>query len=278
MSYVLIIGTVLLGLFSLHKDWHNYKHPWVRKAVPLVLVIVGVLSIIKSYRDSRDAQSAKAKAIAAVNTLQAEIAGLHSQVKAANDAQTQNTKVFLETLNRLSDKVRDLQTKVENEDLRKQLAGVQSDLQKTQKAMAPGPKASLTFSFVPFINPPQGYGHPSPVTEISLPVASDGTAHFDFSIINFTDVSAVNIEVTLIICDRCKFAKEPQGYSRLPGETETQRHRSIDFILPMVNYQTQGVDIMPPTDLDTFDVGIVYRCLTCAVLTGPCKGTVHLNR
>ena len=23
MSYLLILGTVLLGLFSLHKDWHN---------------------------------------------------------------------------------------------------------------------------------------------------------------------------------------------------------------------------------------------------------------
>ena len=153
MSYILILGTVLLGLFSLHKDWHNYKHPWVRKAVPLVLVIVGALSMMKSCRDSRDAQATKTKAANDINILKTEVAGLQGQVKAANEAQTQNTKVFLETLNRLSDKVRDLQTKVESEDLRKQLASVQSDLLKTQKALTPAPKATFALTFVPFINP-----------------------------------------------------------------------------------------------------------------------------
>jgi len=41
MSGILTLCTVLPGLFSLRKDGHNYKHPRVRKAAPLVFLIVG---------------------------------------------------------------------------------------------------------------------------------------------------------------------------------------------------------------------------------------------
>jgi hypothetical protein len=99
MSYILILGTVLLGLFSLHKDWQNYKHPWLRKAVGGILLIVGAVSVIKQYRDNQDAQIMRIKAANDINTLKTELAGLQGQAKAANEAQTQNTKVFLEALN-----------------------------------------------------------------------------------------------------------------------------------------------------------------------------------
>jgi hypothetical protein len=85
---------------------------------------------------ARAAELSKTNATNAINALKTEVAGLHGQVKAADDAQTQNTKVFIESLNRLSDKVRDLQTQVTTEDLRKQLASVQDDLHKTQKGVA----------------------------------------------------------------------------------------------------------------------------------------------
>src|ERR1019366_4614205 len=128
MSYILILGTVLLGLLSLHKDWPNYKYPWVRKAVGVVLLCVGTISVIKQYRDSRAAQNRDRQATSGINALKSEVAGLQGQVRASSEAQTQNTKTFLESLSRLSDKVRDLQTQVTTEGLRKQLASVQHDL------------------------------------------------------------------------------------------------------------------------------------------------------
>lgn len=134
MSYLLILGTVLLALFSWHKDRTNYKHPWVRKAVFILILLVGAASLLKTSFDSRDAQLTRTTAADNINTLKTEVAGLLGQVQAANDAQTQNTKVFLETLNRLSEKVREMQTQITTDDLRKQLAGVQNDLKKTQKA------------------------------------------------------------------------------------------------------------------------------------------------
>ncbi len=223
MAYILIVGTVLLGLFSLHKDWHNYKHSWVRKAVMGTLLVVGACSVLKQGRDTRNARSRDEKANKDITALRTEVAGLKGQVKAANDAQTQNTTVFLENLNRLSEKVRELQTQVTTEALRKQLAGVQSDLQKTRKALEPAPKASLFATFVPFTNPPLGRGHPSAVTEAALPLNSDGSVHIEFTILNLTEVSAVDGELNLLICDACKFLKEPSDFKRLRSQSETER-------------------------------------------------------
>jgi uncharacterized alpha-E superfamily protein len=149
MSYILILCTVALALFSLYKDWNNYKHPRARKAVGVILLMVGTLSIIKQSRDSRDAQMTRTKATADINTLKSEVAGLQGEVKAANAAQTQNTKVFLETLNRLSDKVRELQTKAETEDLRKQLASVQNDLKRDPKGARTCSESDSGIQFLP---------------------------------------------------------------------------------------------------------------------------------
>jgi hypothetical protein len=275
MSYLLILGTVLLGLLSLHKDWHNYK-PWVRRAVAAVLLVVGAFSLIKNYRDNQQAQIARTKAANDINTLKTELAELHGQAKAANDAQTQNTKVFLETLNRLSDKVRDLQTQVKTEDLRKQLASVQSDLQKTQKALAPEPKAALALSFVPVIDPPGG--RPSPVTYKAFPLLPDGTVHVEYTIVNFTEVPALDLEITLIVCAQCKFAKEPQDYSHLPGQTDTERNVMYQRLFPMVAFRTCTVDIVPPKDVDDIQIGMKYRCRTCIVQHGQSSAIVHLLR
>jgi len=281
MSYILILGTILLGLFSLHKDWHNYKHPRVRKAVALVLIIVGAISFIKTYRDNRNAQITNTKATAAINTLQSEVAGLQGQVKAANDAQTRNTTLFLENFNRLSDKVRDLQTKAETEGLRKQLASVQSDLQSTQKAMAPGPKAKLTFSFVPFVIPPPHHDL-VPVTDVKLPAASDGSVHVEFTVVNRSDANALNISLTLVICQGCKFAKEPAGYQKILGDKDTHRWMSVRALYVREFFRAMSVDIFPPT-AEPFMIGFQYRCETCADDTtsnfGTSNfGTVHVIR
>src|ERR1035441_9891909 len=128
MTYILIIGMFLLSLFSLNKDWHTYK-PWKRVIVFVVLLLVGAINIYKSHQDTKDAQIAKTKAENDAVALKTEIAGLQGQVKAFNEAQTQNTTVFLQQFTRLSDKLGTLQTQITTEDLRKQLRGVQNDLQ-----------------------------------------------------------------------------------------------------------------------------------------------------
>jgi hypothetical protein len=77
--------------------------------------------------------------------------------------------------------VSDLQTQVATEALQKKLASVQAELQNTQKALAPGPKAELSFSFAPFPNTP--FGQPIVlVTDKTLPLNVDGSVHIDFEL------------------------------------------------------------------------------------------------
>jgi hypothetical protein len=278
MSYLLILGTVLLGLFSLYKDWGNYKRPWVRRGVCAVLLIVGAFSVIKHYRDNRAAQIRETNATNNIHTLTSEVSGLKGQVQAANEAQTQNTKVFLSNLNRLSDKVGVLQTQVETEELRKQLAGVQGDLQKTQKALTPGPKAKLILSFAPHINPPAGTGEPAAVIDKSLPLSPEGSVHVDLTVLNLSEADAIDVGGELVICDACKFAKEPSGVQRRPELPDTQRFIEFPHLLSLVHSSTVTVDVIPQSVIGTFNVGFAYRCRTCVVERAPSVVTIHLVR
>ncbi len=64
-------------------------------------------------------------------------------------------------------------SKLKAEKLQKELTSVENELQKTQKALEPGPKAELNFSFSPFRKT-------SPielVTEKTLPLNADGSIH-----------------------------------------------------------------------------------------------------
>jgi len=125
---------------------------------------------------------------------------------------------YQESFNVLSQKVADLQAKVKTEELQKQVRSLQADLNANTKALGPGPKAELTFTFAPFPNLPQSM---TPVKDVNLPINADGSVHIDFNIVNLTDVDAVDVEVNVNICDGCKYAKDPEGLSKLPGLKET---------------------------------------------------------
>ena len=271
MSYVLIFGTVLLGLFSLYKDWQNYKHPWLRRAVAAVLLIVGALSGIKQFWDSRAVQLSQEQAANNIIRLQGQIAGLNGLVKAADEAQTANTKLFLQNLNGLSDKLRGLETQIKTDDLRKQLSSVQSDLQRTQKALAPTPKATLLFTFSPLKNEP-----PYLVTDESLSVDSGGTVHMEFMVGNFTAANALDGEMTLYLCEGCRFAKEPEGFRRLAGSAENERIMSFERIFAQSYLSRRAIDIIPPANVDHVDVFFGYRCRTCASEMNLQRGTIRL--
>ena len=146
-------------------------------------------------------------------------------------------------------------------------------MQKTQKALGPGPKAELNFSFSPFRKT-------SPielVSEKTLPLNSDGSVHIEFSIVNTTDVDAVGTEINFQVCNGCKYAKEPNGFSKLPGLTNNQRYLFIPDLLARLAYKTLSVEVIPPPSEQGFLVGIEYRCHTCIIATEPSAGIVHIS-
>jgi hypothetical protein len=174
--------------------------------------------------------------------------------------------------------LRSLQNQVTSEKLQSKLLGVQSELQKTQKALAPGPKAELSFTFAPFPrNAPPGQPIVL-VTDKALPLNLDGCVHVEFEIVNTTDVDAVDSEVNVQICNGCKYAKEPEGLKKLTGLADTQRHLYMNDLLAKSAYKTLSVDVIPPPLVQSFFVGIEYRCHTCVLPKQPSGGMVHMLR
>jgi hypothetical protein len=237
VPYLLSLGTILLGFFEIVKDREDYKKARLGRPVAIIFVVVGILQIVSLRRDASERKEAEK------NT--SDLAG---QVKAANKAQSDNTALYLDTFGKMSDKLTGLEVEVKTDALQKRIVGLQTELKNTQKALAPGPRASLKFTFSPITNSPSGV---TPVTEITLPKQPDGTIHFEFSILNNTEVDASDISLNVGVCDVCKFAKETPELSKLPGMPDTRRFLSIPILHAKEMYKTLSVDFSIPPERAT---------------------------
>jgi hypothetical protein len=198
-------------------------------------------------------------------------------VGGSQQAQTDNTKQFLASLQTLSDKVSDLQTKAATEALRTELANVKGELEKTQKALDP-PKAKLLFSFMPYktIKLDENNTTGEPVTETTLVTAADGSIHVDFTVMNLTEADAVDGEMTLQVCDACKFAKEPAEFQKLPGQDEQQRYKSFNRLLSKVVFTPLSADIIAPPGARSVAIAMYFRCRTCVREQQPSRAMIHI--
>jgi hypothetical protein len=275
IPYILAGGTVLLGIFQLIKEWDEYenlKFPWLRRAVLALLVLVGALTFVSLRLDNKTKEEEKNKA-------ESDIRELKTKVQAANDAQSDNTKLFLRSFSDMSKEVGDLKAEVKTDALQKKLASVQAELQKTQKSLEPGPKAEITFSFVPFNNPPANTQQPAtPVTDVTLPINPDGSVHVECAALNLTSVEASNVDLNIQICDQCKYAKEPDNSKKLPGFPDTVRLVFLPRLQALQSFVPLNLDVIPPPNAQSFPVGFSYRCSTCILPRGGSLGTVHISR
>ena len=139
LNYVLPILAALIAVFQLAKDWSAHQTHLRRGTVIALIVLLTVASTVNVYYANKRTAIQRAKD-------HDEITGLKTAVDTANQSQQANTKQFVDAFGKLSQKVSDLQTQVATESLQKKLASVQLELQNTQKALAPGPKAKLLFS------------------------------------------------------------------------------------------------------------------------------------
>jgi len=138
----------------------------------------------------------------------------------------------------------------------------------------------LTFSFVPFNNPPLPK-RPTPTKEVTVPLKSDGSIHVEFTILNLTNVDAVETNVNVQICDDCTYFKESPDLSKPPGIKETVRFFSINNLHAMEAWRTFAVEIVPPPGISQIQIGFSYRCRTCIVhpgITQEATGTIHIER
>jgi hypothetical protein len=253
----------LASAFELFKKKSEGERRWYRIVSLVFLFIVAILSIAALHHErvkqAQDAAASDAKA------------------KTAKEDQDSNTARFLQSFKDLSGQVADLKTQVRTDALQKKLDAVQAELLANQRAMAPGPKASLIFTFWPFVNPPLGSDqYAQPNTDITLPVSSDGTVHVEFTFLNLTDVNALDGAVTLVICDLCSFAKEPEGTEK--GSSENEQLYPFANFPPVSNYGKRSVDIVVPKNGGNLLIGIQYRCRTCDIPKKLSNGLVRLKR
>jgi len=246
----------------LFKDWRNYKPLWTRW-IPFALIAISLAwAIIYQSQQIREKAAAAARA------------------ETAEQAQKTNTEIFARSFKGITDELGEIKTKVATEPLRQEIAGLQSKLLATQKALDL-PKATLEFSFVPYniVKTDKSHNAYSPVTETTLAPAADGSLHVEFTVFNTTDADAIDGEMTLQLCDICKFAKEPPEFKRLPGQLENQRNKQFDRILSKTVFYTLSADIIaPPGSGPDVAIGMYFRCKTCIRREEPYRGTIHLSQ
>ena len=274
LPYLLAAGTIVLGALELINKWHEYKKPWLRISVGAAFVIVGAVSLISLYHDNAEKKQAAKKAETDMRDLHDNVLTLQGEVTQANHTQEVSTKTYLES-------VSELKAEVKTEALQKKLAAVELQLLNNQKAMAPGPKAQLVFSFDPFPNPPSP-GSPTPVKEVTLPLASDGSVHVAVAVLNPSNVDAIDPTINLRICDQCRFAKEPEDSRKMPNVDDAAvRILNSPTIHSLEALHVKPLDIVPPAWASEISVGISYRCRTCVVHPAPTNEDlviIHIQR
>lgn len=109
-----------------------------------------------------------------------------------------------------------------------------------------------------------------------MPLATDGTVHVVFNLVNLTKVDALGVEVVIQICDECKYAKEPDGLTKLPGQKETERYVLLNDLHAIQAYKDISLDILPPSTAGRFQIAFSYRCSTCILQMEPSQAYVHI--
>ncbi len=244
-SYALPLLTALLGLLYLAKDWGAHRTTWRRTAVMMLIIASGFGGAINNYYRDKASNRQHAED-------QARIEGLQKSVETANKNQEVNTQKFILAFRDLGEQVANLKTQVATTDLRQRANELEKQLQATQKALEPGPKAKLVFTFEkPDLSKPG-----PPVNEISAR-PENGVVTVSFTTINPTEVEAQDVDITLHICDPCKFEKEPEGFQHPKGQRENQRLFTVARMHPRSVLPLMNAQIRVPSDLNAFQIAIL---------------------
>ena len=240
------------------KDWNSYNPKSIRYLLLLAVFIACGWGILYQNQQMRDKAAASARA------------------DTAQKAQQDNTTQFLSHLGTLSDKITGLETKVATAEFQKELSDVRGELEKTQLALAPAPKAALSLSFPGYANTSPGE-HFTPLTEMTIPATAEGAIKVPFRVVNATDADATQGHFSVIVCDECKYVKDPERFRHLNGAPETERYIEFPYILASTALPVMELELTIPKWVQTFIVGIQYRCRTCVLNKNSETLTVHVS-
>jgi hypothetical protein len=230
------------------RQWHWH----VRLGLTLLGFFTGVILIVLSARSSKASEDKHVQERAADKQ---QIAGLSQAV----ETQIQNNETqylrHQKELGSLRDQVTDLKKDIATEDLRKKIESLEGRL---DKSLAPRPLAKLQSSFW------RADLRNEPIREIYAPV-DENVVTFDFTLINYSEVSAGDITLWLRICKDCKYHKEPEGSRLVPGAEPTERLFPNLNLPAGVRWQKLTVEMEIPPNTNRIEVGTRYRCSDCLI-------------
>lgn len=256
-SLILWIGILRL------KDWAAYRTHRARYS----LMAVAVLStILAGLNQAHERQESTKRA----QVLEGLVTGLQQVKDQAGTNAGDNDK----SLRAVSDELKDFKDKVKPDKISAEMSGLRSAM---DKVLHP-PQATVLFTFLPFPDPVVLGGPVIPVRDITLPLNPDGSVHVRFTFANNTDVGAETLQVSLFICGSCKFAKEPEGFTRIAGSPETERNYIYGDAPARGHYAELAADIIPPLNVTAFEIRVRYRCKTCILEANGTTGTIHIQR
>ncbi|HTR23752.1 MAG TPA: hypothetical protein VMI10_07185 [Terriglobales bacterium] len=217
-------------------------------------MLLGVGSAINTYYSGR-------KSAAQYTQDEKQIIGLKSAVEAANKAQEANTKIFVKSFDEMSQKLSGLDTQLKTAGLQKEAAQLRTDLETTRKALSP-PQAEFAATF----------GHVTEaldnldITETPITQSPDGVLDFTVWIINKSKVQAKNGSIALRICTECRYAEEPESFTKLPGSLDYDRTKSFTLFEAATGLPIHLRVKAPPkllTPIYKTQIDVTVRCENC---------------
>jgi hypothetical protein len=267
LPYTQAVAFASIGIVGLlYKD--KYSHPFAARVALSMFVMFGALMALNTYRDREASRQDKKKNTEDFNGVNGRIDGMKKDL--GDRVDKANTSVGA-----LTGEFTDFKDKVRPDELKTEMAGLRDSM---HKILNP-PKATLGFTFTPFFNPPDDDKRgPIAMKEISRVMDANRVVTFDITAVNYSpSATAINTDLTLIICDSCAFAKEPKGFTKLQGNPENFRYMKVPLFNPKTSMPDVTVDVTVPPGVDSFQVGFDYRCAACVLTKGADLGIVRIT-
>lgn len=264
LPYAQITGSLILWIGILRlKDWAAYKTHRARYSLMAVAVLSTVLA---GLNQAHERQESRKRALV--------IEGLITGIQQVKEQVRTNAADTGKSLKDLSGELKDFKDKVKPDELSGEMFGLRTTM---EKVLHP-PRATMSFTFTPYLDPVVIGGPIIPVRDITLPLNPDGSVHVRFTFINNSTVLAEVLQVSLMICRGCKFAKEPEGFTRIPGSRETERNYVYGDAPARGGAAELAADIIPPPGASRFDIRLRYRCKTCVLEPDGTEGIINIQR
>ncbi len=243
------IPFVLTVLFAFVPSAKEMKHPWIKWMWRGGVMAVGfgwsaMLWHQQALTDTENQQQIQ-KAVANANAplerkftaVQQDVGILGGQVQTLGKSLDNTSKILSDAVKASSDRL-------------------DASIGKVGKPESPIP-ARLVFTLFDLAATVD-----KPVLSKTIQPDSDGNFPVEWAFINASESTADQIDVWIQVCDKCSFAKEPEGFEKIPGADEHVRHRLIQSINGSVAFEK--VTILVKCSLSNpFQIGFKYACKTC---------------